>query len=154
MIRIHDLRVADVMSGTLLCLEAATDVKAGYAKLVGSGVSGAPVIGADAKMLGTVSAHDLLACSVASDEGSKTVGDALAGEPVTCLKEASLAEASGLMVRNRMHRVVVVSEDGVPIGMLSAIDVVRAVACVSELAQESAERFASRLASLVGGEIV
>jgi CBS domain-containing protein len=146
------------MTGSPLCLEVETQLPKAYAQIVGRGFSGAPVVAPDGKLVGVVSAHDLLASSAsavfmgdasAEDLSAKTVAEVVGGMPLTCSGEMPLGEACRLMVRHRAHRMVVVDDETKqPKGILSAIDIVRAVACVDELAEDSASRFASVLANL------
>jgi len=144
-IDINDLRVGDVMSDAPVCLDVATDFATAYSTLVGEGVQGAPIVAAG-EVVGVVSILDLLLslAPVLDPQGDADLADVdstrratlaeLTGTVATCGRSTVLTEACKRMVRERVHRLVVI-EEGAVVGVVSAIDVVRALAAWSE--QES-----------------
>jgi CBS domain-containing protein len=56
----------------------------------------------------------------------KPVQEIMTPEVISCRAEAELAEVCQTMTQNHIHRVVVLDDAGVPVGMISATDLVRA----------------------------
>jgi CBS domain-containing protein len=53
---------------------------------------------------------------------------------LSCAGDAPLGEVAGIMARHRVHAVAVINGDGRrPVGVVSALDVVAAMACGAEL---------------------
>ncbi len=141
-VNVLDLRVKDVMTEVPETLPAKLTVGEAYAVLTGERLSGAPVVDEAGNATGVFSVTDILddlapvldpnaAVDAQLLEAIKArpVGEAGWGPPISCGREASLVEACALMVKERVHRVIVL-EGTRPVGVLSAIDVVRAVACL------------------------
>lgn len=145
MIRLQDLTVADVMTPGARCVDQGCTAVGAASFLLGDGITGAPVVDAEGGLLGVISITDLLGLLVAGfeesrrdpeavhDSGRIHVGEVLRRSPVTCTEETSLLRACQTMVRERVHRLVVV-RDGATVGVLSAIDLVRALAALGERA--------------------
>jgi CBS domain-containing protein len=118
-----------------------------YEALVGEGISAVPVTSAEGDLIGVVSASDLLVIlgplldsqedTPDSAELARVKASALTehvqGPPLTCTESTSLREACALMVREGVHRLVVIAADEV-VGVISSMDVVRAVALSDEAA--------------------
>lgn len=141
MIEITDLTVADVMTAAPRCLEESATLAQAARSLLEDGLQAAPVVVSGGEPRGVLSTSDLLAAFVHLLEGGAEVlgdirdaplGDQLQREPATCASDTPLSAACKRMVRDRIHRLLVV-DDGALVGVLSAIDVVRAVACLDEL---------------------
>lgn len=94
-------------------------------------VNGLPVIGADEVLVGIVTEEDVLYGGMTAGEGApaldrKTVAEIMTS-PAACVTEhEDVNEICRLMWRMRIHHVPIVRE-GVVIGVVSALDVVRAV---------------------------
>jgi len=140
-IEITDLTVADVMTAAPRCLEESATLAQAARSLLEDGLQAAPVVVSGGEPRGVLSTSDLLAAFVHLLEGGAEVlgdirdaplGDQLQREPATCASDTPLSAACKRMVRDRIHRLLVV-DDGALVGVLSAIDVVRAVACLDEL---------------------
>ncbi|MCO5166094.1 MAG: CBS domain-containing protein [Planctomycetes bacterium] len=143
MISLDELVVKDVMSTDPVCLHRETSVAEAIQVLVGRGVQGAPVVDEEGDLLGVVSTSDLLAAlapayrtgeplDVQALHGVKLqhVHDLLEGPPITVEEELAVGAACQLMVKERVHRLVVTREHR-PVGMFSAIDLVRVTACLA-----------------------
>ncbi|MGE0710679.1 MAG: HPP family protein [Planctomycetota bacterium] len=143
MLQIGDLRVGDVMTPTPTALPADTTVGAAYRVLLRERVHSAPILGHNGELLGVASVTELLEAlgdaleseSVATERLTRAVNrrvvDLVPDRPSVCPPDLSIPDACEQMVHERVRRLVVTKED-VPIGILSAIDVVRAVACLSD----------------------
>ncbi len=100
-------------------------------------VSGLPVVDRDGALVGVVSQMDLLHART-----TEALWDAWPGLAVrhlmshpalTITPDVSLEEAAQLMEERRVHRLVVVANDGeTPIGVLSVSDLVRSMGAWSE----------------------
>ncbi len=143
MLSLADLRVEDVMTCSPFCLGLDDLLIDAYARLMKRNLSGAPVTARDNEIVGVVSVQDLLSQAMAvfdpatpaerlASMRNRTLEAVIRRSPVTCQGAEPLAEVCKLMVKSRIHRVVVVDSAGKPCGLLSAIDVVRAVACMDE----------------------
>lgn len=143
MISLDELLVKDVMSPDPVCLHREVSVADAVQVLVGRNLQGAPVVDEEGDCLGVVSTTDLLAAVApairagepldvrALDELKLAHVHALLEHGlVTCDQSAPIGDVCQLMVRERVHRVVV-TKDKKPLGLISAIDMVRAVACLA-----------------------
>lgn len=143
MISLDELQVRDVMSTDPVCLRRETGVAEAIQVLVGRGLQGAPVVDELGDLVGVVSTSDLLAAlSPAYREGEpldvhtlhelklRQVHALLQGPPITVEEGLALGAACQLMVKERVHRLVV-TRDERPVGMFSAIDLVRVAACLA-----------------------
>jgi CBS domain-containing protein len=147
-LRTCDLRVRDVMTAPPETVSEGTTLAEAYLMLSAERLSGAPIVDPTGLLLGVFSTTDLLADlapvldpaapsdpTVLDQIKGARIGDRLdkGAELVTCGEDESLIQACRLMVKNRAHRVIVVDERGAPTAILSAIDVVRAVAALEEV---------------------
>lgn len=95
--------------------------------LLRAGFSGCPVVNDDGEAVGVISWRDLVPC------GTDTiVRDRMSTPPVVTPPETTLADAARLMVNERVHRLIVIEANRV-VGILSAIDIVRAVSAPPRL---------------------
>ena len=129
MLRPRDLTVRDVMSTQVLHFPAATSVAEASSQLLTQQVSGAPVMDGEG-LLGSISTSDLLDALIKGIPVTTALRD-LAQPPVTCAPDLDLTEACRRMVRDRVRCLLVV-EDGEQVGVFSAIDTVRALACLGD----------------------
>jgi len=143
MILLDELRVKDVMSPANVCLHREATVAEAVQALVGAAVQGAPVLDELGELVGVVSTTDLLVAMAPSFRPGKPldvhalhdlkrqhIHDLVERSPVTCDETLGVADACQLMVRERVHRIVVIRANA-PVGLVSAIDLVRAVACLA-----------------------
>jgi CBS domain-containing protein len=130
---LDDIRVEEAMHhGVLTCaLEARLgDVAALMADnnihcVVGLG----DVTEADTRLWGMISDHDLVAAAATEDVSRRTAGDTAGTDVITIAPEASVRTAAELMTTNRVtHLLVVEAGSDLPLGVISALDVARAVA--------------------------
>jgi predicted transcriptional regulator len=147
-ILLDELLVRDVMSPAAVCLHREATVAEAVQALVGAAVQSAPVLDAVGELIGVVSTTDLIAAVAPSfrpgepldvhalhDLKLQHVHELLERSAVTCDDDLAIADACQLMVRERVHRLVV-TRDNRPVGLVSAIDLVRAVACLAARHQD------------------
>jgi CBS domain-containing protein len=86
-------------------------------------------VGRGAGVWGVVSDLDLVASAAVGDVDTRSAGSAARTPLVTIVRDASLQEAAALMARHRVsHLVVVSSSAGQPVGIVSSLDIARALA--------------------------
>ena len=97
-----------------------------------AGITGVPVVDWNGYLVGVVSQTDLLRVRATEDlwaDWSRLNAGHIMSRPVlTVTVDTSVEEAVRLMESRRVHRLVVVADDGEsPVGVLSATDLVRAM---------------------------
>jgi CBS domain-containing protein len=152
--RLRTLRVADVVERHIVTVSANETMAAAAATLLGSGISGAPVVDETGRCVGILSAGDFVRREATRGDESSCVGTrraepaADAAQPTLPLDElgaqlvsahmtqavqpisaeATLAQAARVMCAAHVHRLPVLDAGGVPVGMLTALDIVAALA--------------------------
>ena len=100
--------------------------------LLGKSISAAPVIDATGRMIGILSKTDLLRCdsatATAAVTGALLVQDVMTREVLSIDRDTDVTRAAALMSYEGVHRLVVISAAGHPIGIVSAIDILRCIA--------------------------
>lgn len=96
-------------------------------------ISGVPVVDWYGFLVGVVTRIDLIRIRESQDRWAgwpeRAARNAMTPDPVTVPATASVEEAAHLLDRHAIHRLVVVDTDGLtPIGVLSATNIVRAMA--------------------------
>src|SRR4051812_20044465 len=119
------LRVRDVMTEALVLLRAETKVDDAWHTLHDAGITGAPVLNARGALLGIISIADL--ADPRRRGKATTVGDAMTRVVYAVRAEDPALAAVQLMLREKIHRVVVVDEQGALVGVAVPMDVLRAL---------------------------
>jgi CBS domain-containing protein len=128
----RQLRVRDLMSLEPVTVRGDAPLAVADRVMRDFGVSGLPVVDRDGALVGVLSRTDVMALAgdprVDAWQG-KSVAATMTAPGLTVEADASLAEAAAQMEEHRIHRLVVVEpEGGHPIGILSTLDLVRAIA--------------------------
>lgn len=146
------LCAADIMQREVVSVRASDTVEEVERILADAGVSGVPVLAADGKVLGVLSTSDLveryanredpagMPLTSVDDDGNDitlepgtrdalrlTAADMMTPEAETIAPDTNLREVARRMVDGGIHRLLVV-EDGRLAGILSTIDILRALA--------------------------
>ena len=74
--------------------------------------------------MGVVSHVDAIA-HYGEDLSQIRAADVMTSEVITISRDATVAEAAKRMLESHIHRLVVVDEDGMPLGILSTTDIIR-----------------------------
>ena len=128
-------RMADVMSSPLLTAPLDMDFRDGYRLVAEKGYRHLVVVDDEGKLSGIVSEADFLHhMGMEYLVELKTVGSAMASNVATLTEDATLADAVGLMARQKIS-CVVVARDGKPVGILTERDTVALARTVSNPAQ-------------------
>jgi CBS domain-containing protein len=145
--------ITEVMTRDVLCVRADLSVESLAALFVERGLSGAPVVDDDGRLLGFVSLADLVRDRVDNGETEETgplrvrarrgvtydlgagfhaeelahntVGAIMTRVPVTLPEQASIARAAAVMAFEGVRRVPVVDERRRVTGMVASLDVMR-----------------------------
>ena len=94
----------------------------------------APVIDDAGRLCGVVTATDLLSRAADLEKPETHVEGVMSRDPITVREETNVASAASLMTTCDIHHLVVTDATGRPVGVLSTVDVVTAMAD-SELPQ-------------------
>ena len=92
--------------------------------LVERGISGAPVVDQERRLVGIISEHQLLEVPLQSGLGARKVGDLMTQEVISLDPDAPLQEVVTLFCAHRIRRLPVV-EDGRLVGIVCRRDVLR-----------------------------
>lgn len=129
------MRVSELMQTTVVTAMPDTAISDIIVSLADAHVSSVPVVDGHGRILGVLSASDVLAAEAeASDPDARAVltersvaSDLMTPHAVTIAPNADVREASRLMLYADVHRLFVVELDRL-VGVISTTDVVRAVA--------------------------
>jgi CBS domain-containing protein len=140
----------DVMTSEPVCVEPSTSIRELAQIFEVNEISGVPVVDGAGKVIGVVSKTDLIRrCSegvggrppsylfeaIFDDaEGVTTaipeqlicVGDFMSSEPATVKADAPVRTVARMMSERRIHRVIVVDDEGNPLGIVTTLDVLKA----------------------------
>lgn len=150
---VYDQRVKQAMVSDVVAVDPADTLSEALALMVENKVSALPVTDSRDRCLGVISATDLLGLTKdlgdelnelshtgglardllvehlsESDLLTQPVQDLMTEQVVNIGPEDTLAKASSLMVRNRIHRLAVVDESNHVLGVLSTMDILRVFA--------------------------
>jgi CBS domain-containing protein len=147
-----------IMTREVLCVPPEMDVDTLVALFLQRGISGAPVIGKDGRVLGVVSKTDVLRERYESEDVERVerpsvrrggyevdlgpgyhllhttdtrVADIMMPVTFVLPENARVSRAAALMALEGVHRIPVVSQDGHVTGIVSALDVLRWLALSS-----------------------
>lgn len=139
-------RVADYAAHRVLCLPPDCPVDEAVSRLAQADVTGAPVVDSSGQVVGVLSLTDLIALQLygptlagrrATPDEDAThqldlrldlpVGDAMTATVWSAAPEEPLAVAAARMLEAQVHRLVVLGPDQHVRGILSTLDVMRAV---------------------------
>jgi CBS domain-containing protein len=122
------LTVRDVMTPNVsfVCTDDGLDSAADLLNALA--ISAVPVRDRAGKFVGVLSRSDLMNPAVQSGLRHVTVADVMTGNIFSVFPEAAAIFAAITMARHGVHRVFVIDADGAVIGVVTALDLVRALA--------------------------
>jgi CBS domain-containing protein len=125
------MMVADVMTLDPIVVGVDASVEDATRLLHAYSISGLPVIGPGGALVGVISQTDMVSVgngavgrAIRAHASGICVGELMTSPAVIVPMAAPLAEAARIMRDAHVHRLVVVDDDGHPVGVLSAIDFV------------------------------
>lgn len=144
--------VQHIMTRDPIAVEPTTTTAELARILADNQISGVPVVDAQDRVVGVVSKTDLLlwcvsgglavdgenlltvlTASTESEEIEKrrddlgVVDDFMSVEPITTTAQASIESVAKMMVNERVHRVIVLDEDGCLTGIVTSLDLLKAL---------------------------
>jgi CBS domain-containing protein len=91
-------------------------------------ISGAPVVDAQGRCVGILSAGDFVGLwDRIGAPAQGAVGCFMTADPVTVEATAPVTELARKMIDAHIHRVIIVDEEGHPVGVVSSTDILAAV---------------------------
>lgn len=129
------MKVRDLMQTEVISIDAAEPVRQAVELLVDGHVSGLPVVEGQGKLVGVISAGDILQAESALEEPEAiarlfqetTVRDLMTPRPQTISPDATIREAAQRLLYLEVHRLFV-ERDGHLVGVISTSDLVREMA--------------------------
>jgi CBS-domain-containing membrane protein len=125
------LTAADVMAREVVVIPAGTSMRAAAQLLADAQISGAPVVDADGRCVGVLSAADFFLGAVKENleiDSTDKVGEHMTADPVTVEPATPIRQLARMMLDARIHRVIVVDDQHRPIGVVSSTNVLAAMA--------------------------
>ena len=127
------MKVSDYMNRHLVYLRAGDRVDLARRPMLELGLTAVPILDEEHRPVGVVSLRDLI------DE--RHPHPHVSEEVRVVLESASVEEAARTLVAEDVHHLVVVDKDGAAVGMLSSMDLVRALTGAPPKHPASIERF-------------
>jgi CBS domain-containing protein len=157
--RLMWLCAADIMSRNVVTIPREMSLPCAARMLARAGVTGAPVVDASGRCIGVLSATDFMNWMKSEHVAAKEfdcvckpweileaatqldgrVEDCMTKNPVLTLPNARIRELSTMMMEAHIHRVIVVDAASRPIGIVSTIDILAALARVDRLHHDEAQ---------------
>lgn len=131
--RLTALRVRDVMTPKPICVSSTQEMDAAAAEFERRGISGAPVVDRDGRCIGVLSATDFVRRQVSRNGAADRPPDAdrvsLHQSPcvISTTVEETMLNVARIMCRNHVHRVIVLDDSDVPVGVVTSLDVAAAL---------------------------
>lgn len=147
----HALTAADLMSRDVVMIPGEMSLRTAAHLLSQNQISGAPVVDAEGRCVGVVSATDFVHLAEKDSTADRShrsptpcysawqvqelenppanqVADSMTTDPVTVPPHTAIGNLARLMLDAHIHRVIVVDEQRRPIGVVSSTDILAAVA--------------------------
>ena len=136
-LRSNPLKVADVMTSPVIATRADEPLGVAAARMAEHGIKRLPVLNENGKLIGVLSRVDILR-QVIGEEAKKraakapsgaahTLGDIMLSEIPTIHKDARLADVIARFLESGTRRLIVIADNGHPLGLISDADVVMRV---------------------------
>jgi len=135
-------QIKDIMTTQVTFLETAQTIEDAWGVLHAKSISGAPVLDSRDRLVGIVSKADL-ADPRGRDVGeaagvTRTVKDVMTRVVYAVRADDSVLNAVRLMIAEDIHRAIVVTDQGSVVGILTPMDVLRAIVRGNEFAAGAA----------------
>jgi CBS-domain-containing membrane protein len=121
--------IRDIMTRNVFTLSEHTSLEEAAWGLTANAISGAPVRDGNGRLAGVLSKSDLIDPDRAETEGEMpTVADAMTPALLALRDDDPAMDAVRLMVVDGIHRVIVIDDHGRLAGIVTPMDVLRALA--------------------------
>ena len=118
----------DLMSDPVVTIPQHLTLRAAARLMAREQISGVPVVDAEGKCVGILSAADFLALWARGEgAGDEAVSRHMTADPVTTSPATPITELARMMLDAHIHRDVVVDKERRPLGVVSSTDVLAAV---------------------------
>lgn len=122
------LLVRDIMTAHIFTVEADASAEEAAVALTRRHIGGAPARDADGNLVGVISKSDLVDPEPKQwIEREATVGDLMNPDVITVYAGDPAVAAVAEMARRNIHRVIVLDDASQPVGIVTPMDVVRAL---------------------------
>jgi CBS-domain-containing membrane protein len=123
------LRIKDIMTKRVYIVDAEASAEEAAWGLTRRHIGGAPARDADGNLVGVLSSSDLVNPEPAQwIRGEATVGDLMNPDVITLSADDPAMAAVDQMAKRAIHRIVVLDQDSKLAGIVTPMDVVRALA--------------------------
>lgn len=112
--------VHEIMNPELFFLRPSDSVGDALLGILSLSITAAPVVDEEHRPVGVVSLRDLVGT------GGPAVGDRMSAPVATAARDDAIEDAGRELARSDRHRLVVVDDDGRAVGVVSALDLLRA----------------------------
>jgi predicted transcriptional regulator len=138
------VRIRDVMTPTALTLTLNSSVADAARLFTNANIGGAPVVDDGGRVVGVLSKSDIIERSPFIPHSPRArISEAMTREALTLRGSDTAMSAVRLMLSEHVHRVVVIGADEKPIGIVSTLDILQALARGDPL-QEGDEAYEER----------
>jgi CBS domain-containing protein len=128
------LTAGDLMSHAVVAVPQGMSLRAAALVLTREQITGVPVVDANGRCVGMLSATDFLNLWVKDrPDGDAPVSRYMTADPVLVGPDTPITRLARQMIDAHIHRVVVVDADERPIGVVASTDVLAAVTYVGHL---------------------
>jgi molybdopterin-containing oxidoreductase family membrane subunit len=134
----------DIMSRRIISVAPETPVEEIGKLLVSNRISGVPVVDAEGRLIGVVSESDIIFREIRhephlverlgniilpepKEKAGNTAYDIMTSPPVTAGENTPLRELTQLITERKIKRIIIVDSEGRPAGIVSRIDIVKAL---------------------------
>lgn len=134
----------DIMTQKIISVTPETPVEEIGKVLVSNRISGVPVVNAEGKVMGVVSESDIIFREIhqephlverlgsiilpePKERAGNTASDIMTSPPVTAREHTPLKELTQIITEKKIKRIIIVDGEGKPSGVVSRIDIVRAL---------------------------
>jgi CBS domain-containing protein len=131
------MKVAELMQPNVRTISSEASVAEVVTSLADGHISGLPVVDKGGRIIGVVSATDVLTAEAEAESATEAVGrdlmldtsvrDIMTPRPFTVMSDEDVREAARQMLYAEVHRLFVAEGDRL-VGVISTTDIVRAVA--------------------------
>lgn len=117
--------ICDILQRDMIAIEQTQSIRVAAQLMAESGVSCLPVLAAG-RLRGVLTDRDLRSRVLAAGvDPQQPIAEVMTPEPVTLQSTQPLFEAMALMSQHNVHHLPVVDEQGAPVGVITASDVLR-----------------------------